>query len=94
MVPPSQPIAAAAVRAQFDPRPGDRGAVERACQGCGERFLKWRGSKRYYCPTCAYTRQAEAQAQHEAKSGPAWEANVRGNLTFWLAEAQRLGLIE
>jgi hypothetical protein len=45
-----------------------------------------------YCASCAAENAIDSAESIKAKSGPAYERNVHGQLAHWQREAARLGL--
>ena len=82
----------ARVRRAGTPKADDPTAERAVCVQCGKRFVRSRTSSKTTCSTCAKRRQIDAGLATITKSGPTYEKIVRGQLRFWLAEADRLGI--
>lgn len=65
----------------------------RRCRRCGEGFLEWINSYHPYCPDCAYSRQLDVELRQVTDADSPYATAVLGQLTHWMAEAQRLELI-
>ena len=82
----------ARVRREGTPKANDPTAERTLCVQCGKRFVRSRSSSKTTCPACAKRRQIDAGLSTITKSGPIYEKVVRGQLRYWLAEADRLGI--
>lgn len=80
----------AAIRADFDPAPGDPLAREQTCRQCRESFWSWRDRWRAYCPACSAERLYERRDQQAERRGPIYARQVAGQLRHWQAERARL----
>lgn len=66
--------------------------TERECPDCGARFTRRSDKPTGRCIDCAKLHFASVARQEHTKSGPVWEKITRGQLAYWTAEADRLGL--
>ena len=82
----------ARVRRAATPRMGTGDAIRATCVECGKRFTRSKRDNKTRCPACARQRQIDAGLAVKVKEGPTYERVVRGQLRFWLAEAERLGI--
>jgi hypothetical protein len=82
----------AELRKSLSPAPDDPEGVEVVCPGCGATYRRWKGRQRTDCPDCAAGRTIQTTFELRAKEGLAWERMVLGQLRYWTAEAERLGL--
>ena len=80
------------LREQFAPAKDDPDAVAETCVECGRVFWRRKGKRRHYCPKCGQASNVLASVSMSKRSGPTYEKAVRGQLAFWTAEAERLGL--
>lgn len=64
----------------------------RNCPECGTEFERRAGKPTGVCLGCATKRVFAAGDQARAKAGPRYERQVLGQLRYWKAEAERLGL--
>ena len=82
----------AKVRKLHTPRADSPGARRVKCRLCSRTFTRGKTQRQYICPTCSRSRQVGLGLQMKAKEGPLYEKTVRGQLRFWMAEAERLGI--
>ena len=62
------------------------------CERCGVVFERESGRNRRLCQQCATDTVLCAADQMHNKTGPLYEKSVRKQLTYWKAEAKRLGI--
>ena len=82
----------ARVRRSSTPKMTSGTARRVVCVECGKKFTRSAHDNKTRCPTCARQRQIDAGLAGVLKQGPTYERVVRGQLRFWLAEAERLGI--
>ena len=80
------------VRKSHTPKASDPTARRVSCRECNKTFTRGKTQRQYVCPSCTKQRQIDAGVQMVEKSGPFYERTVRGQLRFWLGEAERLGI--